>query len=156
MSRRWVLTIAGFSLGPASVLAFRSFLMRPMGRRLRPRWNLLRARAWTSYKFEKPNDEERQRRYQRHSSVQPTEVTHVDELLVGKVEEVVKLDTPVLVLLERPGGLLGSGFLLRSELSLRKSRSAPIQFPTTILCHSSFPLLLCPPTNIPSALFSFP
>lgn len=121
------MTIAGFSLGPASVLAFRSFLMRPMGRRLRPRWNLLRARAWTSYKFEKPNGEERQSRYQRHSSLQPTEVTHVDELLVGKVEEVVKLDTPVLVLLERPGGLLGSGFLLRSELSLRKSRSAPIQ-----------------------------
>lgn len=46
-----------------------------------------------------------------------TGVDEVDELLVGKVEEVLKLDTPVLVLLERPGGLLGSGFLLSSELS---------------------------------------
>lgn len=94
--------------------------MRPMGRRLRPRWNLLRARAWTSCKFEMPNGEKRQIRHQRHSSFQWIEITHVDELLVGKVEEVLKLDTPVLVLLERPGGLLGSGFLLRSELSLAR------------------------------------
>lgn len=48
MSRKWVLTVAGFSLGAASFLAFRSFLINPRGFRLRPRWNLLLARAWTS------------------------------------------------------------------------------------------------------------
>lgn len=50
MSRKWVLTVAGFSLGAASFLAFRSFLINPRGFRLRPRWNLLLARAWTSCK----------------------------------------------------------------------------------------------------------
>lgn len=48
MLRRWVLTTAGFSFGGASFLAVRSFLMRPIGLRFRPRPNRRRARAWTS------------------------------------------------------------------------------------------------------------
>ena len=49
MLRRWVFTTAGFSLGGASFFALRSFLIKPMGLRLSPRWNRLRARAWTTY-----------------------------------------------------------------------------------------------------------
>jgi hypothetical protein len=48
MSRRWVLTRSGFSLGFASCLALRSFLIRRRGPRLRPRLNRLRARACTT------------------------------------------------------------------------------------------------------------
>jgi hypothetical protein len=47
MSRRCVLTTSGFSLGFASDLAFRSFLIKPMGLRFSPRLNRLRARACT-------------------------------------------------------------------------------------------------------------
>lgn len=42
--------------------------------------------------------------------------THVDEVLVREVEELVKLDTAVGVLLERTGGLLGGGLLTGSVL----------------------------------------
>lgn len=49
MSRKCVFTTAGFSLGGASIFAFRSFLISASGRRLRPRWNRRRARACTNY-----------------------------------------------------------------------------------------------------------
>lgn len=48
MSRRCVLTSAGFSLGLASCLALRSFLIRPIGLRFRPRLKRRRARACTT------------------------------------------------------------------------------------------------------------
>ena len=51
MSRRCVLTTAGFSFGAASFFALRSFLMSPSGLRFIPRWNRRRARAWTTYFF---------------------------------------------------------------------------------------------------------
>ena len=48
MSRRCVRTTGGFSFGCAAFLALRSFLMRAIGLRFRPREKRLRARACTS------------------------------------------------------------------------------------------------------------
>lgn len=48
ISRKCVRTASGFSFGLASCLAFRSFLIKPMGLRLRPRLNRRRAREWTT------------------------------------------------------------------------------------------------------------
>jgi hypothetical protein len=42
-------------------------------------------------------------------------ITHLNKVLVGHVQQVVELDTPVLVLLERTGGLLGGSVFCRGE-----------------------------------------
>jgi len=50
------------------------------------------------------------------SSPSGSVATHLDQGLIAEVEELVELDTSVLVLLERSGGLLGGGFLSGGEI----------------------------------------
>jgi hypothetical protein len=60
------------------------------------------------------------------SSLEPSPgsgVDELDEVLIAQVEELVELDTPVLVLLEGSGSLFGGSLFLGGEISLEgKSR----------------------------------